>query len=135
MVLEPWDKSFDVFGLTYDGPSTAPIRIWGTRRLLALARLLPLVVLLDGNGNPVAGQKVNWTFGTPGEGQVSKKVDVDTEYASNKPGELHGISSTDKDGKINFVLTGLSESGAETIVFDVAYQRIDVENVGYDQGK
>jgi hypothetical protein len=43
MVLEPWEKPFEVFGPLYTGPETQPIRIWGTRRLLILARLLPLV--------------------------------------------------------------------------------------------
>jgi hypothetical protein len=42
MVLEPWEKVFQVFGPVCDGPTTLPIRIWGTRRLLSLARLLPL---------------------------------------------------------------------------------------------
>lgn len=43
LVLEPWEKAFECFGRTYDGPPTTPIRIWGTRRLLALGRLLPLM--------------------------------------------------------------------------------------------
>jgi hypothetical protein len=47
MVLEPWEKQFDVGGPIYDGPSTAPIRIWGTRRLLNLARLLPIVESIE----------------------------------------------------------------------------------------
>jgi hypothetical protein len=42
LVLEPWEKRFDAPGTCYDGPATAPIRIWGTRRLLVLARMLPL---------------------------------------------------------------------------------------------
>lgn len=42
LVLEPWEKTFEVFGPAYTGPETPPIRIWGTRRLLSLARLLPL---------------------------------------------------------------------------------------------
>jgi hypothetical protein len=42
LVLEPWQKVFDAPGTRYDGPSTPPIRIWGTRRLMVLARLLPL---------------------------------------------------------------------------------------------
>ena len=42
LVLEPWEKAFQVFGPIYNGPSTLPIRIWGTRRLLSLGRLLPL---------------------------------------------------------------------------------------------
>ena len=47
MVLEPWEKLFEVFGARYDGPATAPIRIWGTRRLLVLARLLPLIESIE----------------------------------------------------------------------------------------
>ena len=47
MVLEPWEKPFEVFGSTYNGPPTAPIRIWGTRRLLVLARLLPLIESIE----------------------------------------------------------------------------------------
>jgi hypothetical protein len=41
---------------SYDGPPTAPIRIWGTKRLLVLARMLPLAdsieVLLLATGLP-----------------------------------------------------------------------------------
>ncbi len=47
MVLEPWEKTFNVFGPVYDGPATLPIRIWGTRRLLSLARLLPLAESIE----------------------------------------------------------------------------------------
>jgi hypothetical protein len=42
LVLEPWEKRFETPGPTYGGPETAPIRVWGTRRLLVLGRLLPL---------------------------------------------------------------------------------------------
>lgn len=47
LVLEPWEKHFQMYGPAYDGPPTAPIRIWGTRRLLALARLLPLAESIE----------------------------------------------------------------------------------------
>ena len=47
MVLEPWEKAFDATTTAYDGPETPPIRIWGTRRLLVLARLLPLADSID----------------------------------------------------------------------------------------
>jgi len=47
LVLEPWEKVFEVFGPPYEGYPTAPIRIWGTRRLLVLARLLPLIESID----------------------------------------------------------------------------------------
>ena len=56
LVLEPWERSIVSLTTTYYGPDTAPIRIWGHRRLLALARLLPLVedfeVWLTGTGLP-----------------------------------------------------------------------------------
>ena len=56
MVLEPWEKSFVATTTSYDGPATAPIRIWGTRRLLVLARMLTLAdsieVLLLATGLP-----------------------------------------------------------------------------------
>ncbi len=56
IVLEPWEQRIVSFGTTYDGPATEPIRIWGARRLLVLARLLPLAerfdVLLLGTGLP-----------------------------------------------------------------------------------
>jgi hypothetical protein len=56
IVLEPWEQRIVSYGTTYDGPPTEPIRIWGARRLLVLARLLPLAesfdVLLLGTGLP-----------------------------------------------------------------------------------
>jgi hypothetical protein len=56
LILEPWEQRIVSHGTTYDGPSTEPIRIWGARRLLVLARLLPLAeqfeVLLLGTGLP-----------------------------------------------------------------------------------
>ena len=47
LVLEPWEKAFDAAGTRYEGPPTPPIRIWGTRRLLVLARLLPVADSID----------------------------------------------------------------------------------------
>ncbi len=47
IVLEPWGKVFEAFGTRYEGPPTQPIRIWGTRRLLVLARALPLAESFD----------------------------------------------------------------------------------------
>ena len=56
IVLEPWEQRIVSYGTTYDGPPIEPIRIWGARRLLVLARLLPLAerfdVLLLGTGLP-----------------------------------------------------------------------------------
>lgn len=56
LVLEPWEVRIPVHGARYDGPQTPPIRIWGRRRLAALARVLPLAerftVHLVGTGMP-----------------------------------------------------------------------------------
>lgn len=56
VVLEPWEQRIVSHGTIYDGPSTEPIRIWGARRLLTLARVLPLAerfeVRLLGTGLP-----------------------------------------------------------------------------------
>ena len=56
IVLEPWEQRIVSHGTTYDGPPSEPIRVWGARRLLVLARLLPLAerfgVLLLGTGLP-----------------------------------------------------------------------------------
>lgn len=74
LVLEPWEKSFDAPGTRYDGPPTPPIRIWGTRRLLVLARLLPLAEHIDvyllATGLPsfwiVKMAEMNFTLGLSG---------------------------------------------------------------------
>lgn len=56
LVLEPWEKPIETHGPIYDGPPVAPIRVWGVRRLMMMARLLPLVerftVHLLGTGLP-----------------------------------------------------------------------------------
>lgn len=57
LVLEPWGVAVTDTHV-YDGPPTAPIRVWGTRRLLQLARALPLAERVDvrllGTGLPHA---------------------------------------------------------------------------------
>lgn len=56
LVLEPWEKPVISASTRYRGPACDPIRVWGRRRLLTLARLLPLVtgcdVYLLGTGLP-----------------------------------------------------------------------------------
>jgi hypothetical protein len=56
IVLEPWEQRIVSHGTPYVGPSIEPIRVWGARRLLVLARLLPLAerfdVMLLGTGLP-----------------------------------------------------------------------------------
>lgn len=56
LVVEPSETRITSHGTTYEGPAAAPIRMWGRRRLLVLARLLPLVerfdVYLLGTGLP-----------------------------------------------------------------------------------
>ncbi len=56
LVLEPWNTTVDNAGPVFHGGSPQPIRIWGRRRLLSLARLLPIAsnvhVYLTGTGLP-----------------------------------------------------------------------------------
>lgn len=47
LVLEPWERAIVSTGTKYQGPVDDPIRIWGRRRLLTLARLLPLAQRVD----------------------------------------------------------------------------------------
>lgn len=47
LVLEPWEQRIPVHGGDAHGAWTEPVRIWGRQRLLALARLLPLVERID----------------------------------------------------------------------------------------
>src|SRR5205807_1949562 len=46
IILEPWEVSVTDPGV-YDGAPTAPVRVWGARRLLQLARALPLAERFD----------------------------------------------------------------------------------------
>ncbi|QDU58348.1 metal-binding protein [Aeoliella mucimassa] len=56
VVLEPWEERIVSHGTRHDGSPVEPIRIWGGRRLLSLARVLPLMescdVYLLGTGLP-----------------------------------------------------------------------------------
>jgi hypothetical protein len=56
VVLEPWGIPLVSRGAVYDGPKQEEIKVWGRRRLFALARLLPLTekvtVQLVGPGMP-----------------------------------------------------------------------------------
>lgn len=49
VVIEPWEKRIISNGTIYNGPPTEPIRIWGVRRLMVLARVLPLAEHIDVN--------------------------------------------------------------------------------------
>jgi hypothetical protein len=47
LVLEPWNTQIPVYGVDAEADWPEPIRIWGRQRLLALARLLPLIESVD----------------------------------------------------------------------------------------
>jgi hypothetical protein len=47
LVLEPWNKVITSHGTVYAGPKPETIKIWGRRRLEALARTLPLATGFD----------------------------------------------------------------------------------------
>jgi hypothetical protein len=56
IVLEPWGEVVRASGAIHDGEKSEEIRIWGRRRLMVLARLLPLAERFDvrllGSGLP-----------------------------------------------------------------------------------
>jgi len=56
VVIEPWDVRLTSHGTRYAGPRAETIKVWGRRRLMALARVLPLAegfdVHLLGSGLP-----------------------------------------------------------------------------------
>lgn len=56
LVLDPWGVEITSHGPVYDGPQPQEIKVWGRRRLLTLARVLPLAerieVALLGSGLP-----------------------------------------------------------------------------------
>jgi hypothetical protein len=47
IVLEPWNVAIESPSTVYHGAATEPVRIWGRRRLMSLARLLPLASQVD----------------------------------------------------------------------------------------
>ncbi|EDY18695.1 zinc finger SWIM domain protein [Chthoniobacter flavus Ellin428] len=47
LVLEPWETRIPVYGATAEADWAEPVRIWGRQRLLALARLLPMIESVD----------------------------------------------------------------------------------------
>jgi hypothetical protein len=56
VVVDPWGIELASSGPAYDGPTFGDVKLWGRRRLMVLARLLPLAekvdVLLFGSGLP-----------------------------------------------------------------------------------
>lgn len=56
VVIEPWELVIDSHGPAYEGPAQETIKVWGRRRLMPLARVLPLAdsieVELLGSGLP-----------------------------------------------------------------------------------
>jgi hypothetical protein len=56
IVMEPWEVPVESYATRYEGAPVEAIRIWGTRRLVVLGRLLPLAdafdVYLLGTGLP-----------------------------------------------------------------------------------
>jgi len=47
ILLEPWEERIISHGPAYQGPPVEPVRVWGGRRLLVLARVLPLAERFD----------------------------------------------------------------------------------------
>jgi hypothetical protein len=115
LVLEPWERRIESTGSRYDGPAGDPIRIWGTRRLLVFARLLPLLhrcdVYLLGTGLPsfwVAQMgEMRLTLGLSGwtanDWTRSTAIDLLTPPAAPTPAALERVSNLVRSrGKATF---------------------------------
>jgi hypothetical protein len=125
IVLEPWEVSITDAGPAYAGPPTAPVRVWGARRLLQLARSLPLAERFDvhllGTGLPhfwvarmeemrltlgLSGWTVNdWTRSAaldliappaaPTEQLIGRVAGIMTVRRRATPGELRQLAGDD----------------------------------------
>jgi hypothetical protein len=97
LVLEPWEKRIESPSSVYHGLADEPIRIWGRRRLLTLARLLPLATSVDvhllGTGLPsfwvVHMGNMRLTLGLSGwtTNDWTRGSAVNTLLPSKQPGE------------------------------------------------
>jgi hypothetical protein len=56
LAIDPWGVELPSSGAVYDGPAPVEVKLWGRRRLMCLARLLPMTekveVLVFGSGLP-----------------------------------------------------------------------------------
>ncbi len=56
LAIDPWGVELPSSGAPYDGPTPVEVKLWGRRRLMCLARLLPMTekveVLVFGSGLP-----------------------------------------------------------------------------------
>jgi hypothetical protein len=106
IVLEPWEQPIIDYATTYDGPQTEPIRVWGGRRLMVLARVLPLAdrfdVYLLGTGLPsfwVAHMgEMRLTVGLSGwttnDWTQSSAIDLLAPPAAPSPDLVNNIAAT-----------------------------------------
>lgn len=95
VVLEPWGVNLVSRGAPFDGPKPETIKVWGRRRLFALARLLPLTTSVDvylfGSGLPsiwVANLgEMRFTLGLSGwtTNDWTSGSNLDLHFAEQKP--------------------------------------------------
>lgn len=140
VVLEPWGQRVTSHGPPYDGPPVEAVRVWGARRLLVLARVLPLAERFDvhllGTGLPhfwvaqmgemrltlgLSGWTTNdWTRGSaidllaPPEAPSPDLVNnVAAALRERRAATLAQLTSavTSDDGKVAAALRQLAHSG------------------------
>ena len=149
IVLEPWEQAVVLPDQIWNGPDMAPIRVWGRRRLLVLARTLPFVdraeLHLLGTGMPwfvvlrcgemrftlgLSGWTTNdWTrsaaldllapLAIPEEREIQRVTDVLHQQRSCSLAQLQPIISD--AARLGACLTHLAGTGQ--IVHDLASSR------------
>jgi hypothetical protein len=115
IVIEPWEKRIISHATIYDGPPTEPIRVWGIRRLMVLARVLPLAERFDvhllGTGLP--------SFWTAVMGEMNLTVGLSgwttLDWSRGSAMDLYAPPSAPAPDTINNVQAIVRENGAMTL--------------------
>lgn len=115
ITLEPWNKTLVAHGTRYDGPETAPVRVWGRNRLLVLERLLPIAesfdVYLLGTGLP--------SFWVARLGEMRFVLGLSgwttNDWTRSSAIDLLGPPAAPSADAIDVVSARLQQSGAKTL--------------------
>jgi hypothetical protein len=125
IVIEPWEKRIISHATIYDGPPTPPIRVWGIRRLMVLARVLPLAerfeVSLLGTGLP--------SFWTAVMGEMHLTVGLSgwttLDWSRGSAMDLYAPPAAPSPDMVNNVQAVVREAGA--IALPQLQQRLNID--------
>lgn len=115
IVLEPWERRIISHATRYQGPASEPVRVWGVRRLMMLARVLPLAerveVSLLGTGLP--------SFWTAVMGEMRLTVGLSgwttNDWTRGSAMDLYAPPSAPSPDMINSIAAVVREKRAATL--------------------